>query len=92
MRVFRGAAAVLLAVASLHAESFVGKAVGISDGDTIKVMHNGKAERIRLWGIGRRCIRLSEHAPSSSPAIWFSARMSRWRSGMWTGIIGQLAK
>jgi micrococcal nuclease len=25
--------------------------VGISDGDTIKVMHNGKAEKIRLHGI-----------------------------------------
>lgn len=28
-----------------------GKVVGISDGDTIQVMHNGKAEKIRLYGI-----------------------------------------
>ena len=28
-----------------------GKCVGISDGDTIKVMHLGKAEKIRLYGI-----------------------------------------
>ena len=28
-----------------------GKCVGVSDGDTIKVMHEGKAERIRLYGI-----------------------------------------
>ena len=25
--------------------------VGITDGDTIRVMHNGAPERIRLWGI-----------------------------------------
>ena len=28
-----------------------GSVVGISDGDTITVMHNGKDERIRLYGI-----------------------------------------
>lgn len=28
-----------------------GKVVGVSDGDTITVMHAGKGERIRLWGI-----------------------------------------
>jgi endonuclease YncB( thermonuclease family) len=44
---------VLAAVAalSLCAEDFSGKVVGITDGDTIRVMHNGEAERIRLWGI-----------------------------------------
>ncbi len=30
---------------------FTGKVVGVSDGDTITVLHNGKAERIRLHGI-----------------------------------------
>jgi len=30
---------------------FSGRVVGVTDGDTIKVMHNGKAERIRLHGI-----------------------------------------
>lgn len=25
--------------------------VGISDGDTIRVLHNGAAERVRLWSI-----------------------------------------
>src|SRR3989442_66707 len=30
---------------------FSGRVVGVSDGDTIKVMHNGKAEKIRLHGI-----------------------------------------
>jgi len=35
----------------LVAEDFSGKVVGISDGDTIRVMHEGRAERVRLWGI-----------------------------------------
>lgn len=33
------------------AASFTGKVVGVSDGDTIKVMRNGKAERVLLTGI-----------------------------------------
>jgi len=40
-----------VAAAALYAEDFTGKVVGITDGETIKVMHNGAAERIRLWGI-----------------------------------------
>lgn len=38
-------------VGALCAEDFTGKVVTISDGDTIRVMRNGAAERIRLWGI-----------------------------------------
>src|SRR5438445_4516950 len=34
-----------------HAEDFSGRVVGLTDGDTIKVLHNGRAERIRLNGI-----------------------------------------
>src|SRR2546428_14170819 len=30
---------------------FTGRVVGVTDGDTIKVLHNGKAEKIRLHGI-----------------------------------------
>lgn len=33
------------------AYSWTGKCVSVTDGDTIKVMHEGKAERIRLYGI-----------------------------------------
>jgi endonuclease YncB( thermonuclease family) len=33
-----------------HAE-FVGKVVGVIDGDSIRVMHDGQAEQIRLLGI-----------------------------------------
>src|ERR1700730_8669021 len=40
-----------VAAAGLYAEDFTGKVVGITDGDTIRVMHNGAPERIRLWGI-----------------------------------------
>ncbi len=32
-------------------QEFAGRVVGVSDGDTITVMHNGKGERIRLNGI-----------------------------------------
>lgn len=31
--------------------AFTGKVVGISDGDTISVMHKGKAQKVRLAGI-----------------------------------------
>ncbi len=40
----------LLASQALAAE-FTGRVVGVSDGDTITVLHNGKGERIRLHGI-----------------------------------------
>src|SRR5438093_3332344 len=30
---------------------FSGRVVGVTDGDTITVMHKGKAEKIRLYGI-----------------------------------------
>ncbi len=32
-------------------QEFTGRVVGVSDGDTITVLHNGKGERIRLHGI-----------------------------------------
>ena len=35
----------------LGAFAWTGKCVGVSDGDTISVMHEGKAEKIRLYGI-----------------------------------------
>ena len=33
------------------ASGFSGEVVGVLDGDTIEVMNNGKAERVRLYGI-----------------------------------------
>jgi endonuclease YncB( thermonuclease family) len=40
----------LLSVA-VRAESFTGRVVGVSDGDTIKVMREGRAVRVRLAGV-----------------------------------------
>ncbi len=36
---------------SALAADFTGRVIGVSDGDTITVLHNGKGERIRLHGI-----------------------------------------
>ncbi len=44
-----GCLCVLLILPS--AADFTGRVVGVSDGDTITVLHNGKGERIRLHGI-----------------------------------------
>ena len=37
-----------LFVPQAHAKHFTGKLVKVLDGDTVEVMHDGKAERIRL--------------------------------------------
>ena len=41
----------VVAAAHILAQDFTGQVVSITDGDTIRVMHNGVSERIRLWGI-----------------------------------------
>src|SRR5262247_3498431 len=43
--------ALLICTPLAVAEDFTGRVVGISDGDTITVMHQGRGERIRLHGI-----------------------------------------
>src|SRR5438445_6022613 len=35
----------------VHAEQFTGKVVGISDGDTMSVLREGKAVKVRLYGV-----------------------------------------
>jgi micrococcal nuclease len=35
----------------VHAEQFTGKVVGISDGDTISVLRQGKAVQVHLYGV-----------------------------------------
>ena len=40
--------ALCLLPGQVYAASFTGKLVKVLDGDTVEVMHNGKAERIRL--------------------------------------------
>jgi endonuclease YncB( thermonuclease family) len=42
---------VLLLAALPCLADFSGRVVGISDGDTIKVLSNGRAEKVRLWGV-----------------------------------------
>ncbi len=44
---------ILLNVLALpaFAADFTGRVVGVVDGDTIDVLHHGKAERIRLYGV-----------------------------------------
>jgi len=41
----------LILISALYSYAFQGKVVGVSDGDTITVMHNGTGEKIRLYGI-----------------------------------------
>ena len=50
---FLAALEFLLIISSLPADGaeFSGRVVAVLDGDTIKVMHNGRAERIRIYGI-----------------------------------------
>ena len=42
---------VLFLVFPVLAETFSGKVMAVTDGDTIKVMHQGRAERVRLAGV-----------------------------------------
>ena len=44
-------ASVLMACVPASAGDFNGLVVGVSDGDTIHVMHNGRTEKVRLYGI-----------------------------------------
>jgi len=44
-------ALIVLFLPGIADADFSGRVVGVSDGDTIKVLHNGKAEKIRLHGI-----------------------------------------
>jgi endonuclease YncB( thermonuclease family) len=59
-------------IASFAAEQFTGKVVGVTDGDTLKVMRAGAAVRVRLHGVdtpGTENSR-SQHARGYSQAIW----------------------
>jgi len=42
---------VLFSATLAAAEDFTGRVVGVHDGDTITVMHQGRGERVRLHGI-----------------------------------------
>lgn len=51
MRIVWVALLTILLAVSAFAGEFAGRVVGIIDGDTIDVLHNGQAERIRVKGI-----------------------------------------
>lgn len=51
MKTFILATLLVFCTSTVFAISFSGKAVKVSDGDTIQVMRDGKAEKIRLSGI-----------------------------------------
>ncbi len=48
---FLAALILLVSLPSITLAEFIGKVVGVIDGDSIRVMHRGKAEPIRLLGI-----------------------------------------
>ncbi|MDK2743464.1 MAG: hypothetical protein NDI90_11155 [Nitrospira sp. BO4] len=41
----------LVNISPSHASEFIGQVIAVKDGDTIEVLHNKRAERIRLTGI-----------------------------------------
>jgi endonuclease YncB( thermonuclease family) len=68
----RSTALILLAAFSQFLQEvlpkdFAGKAIGFLDGDTIEVLHNNRAERIRLNGID--CTNYSQVAPHNRVAF-----------------------
>ena len=50
-QIFQIIATLLLCAPLLLSHDFNGRVVAISDGDTIRVMHEGRSEKIRLYGI-----------------------------------------
>src|SRR3989442_2329901 len=83
--VFFFAVVIVLLFDSPAFADFSGRVVGVTDGDTIKVMHIGRAEKIRLYGIDcPEREQLTVTRPSSSPPRWGSARRYESRSSIST--------
>lgn len=51
IRLVLAAVLLFLSAACIACESCTAKVIGISDGNTIKVLHDGQQVRIRLYGI-----------------------------------------
>lgn len=49
--IYSGLIVMLISSSPCLAEVFSGRVISVTDGDTIKVMHNGQSEKIRLNGI-----------------------------------------
>jgi endonuclease YncB( thermonuclease family) len=61
----------ILAPLLASAEQFTGTVVGISDGDTISVLREGKAVKVRLYGVDApRRRRPLAHKRGSSRVTW----------------------
>ena len=63
---------VTLLVPPAYAADFTGRVVGVVDGDTIDVLHNGKAVRVRLYGID--CPEKKQ--PYGKKAKWFTSDLA----------------
>ena len=66
------------------ASGFSGEVVGILDGDTIEVLHNGKAHHIRLYGID--CPEKKQpfgerEAGGFDPQLWSARHRATCRQG-----------
>ena len=77
----------VLAVSPILAYAeFTGKVVGVIEGDSIRVMHEGKAEQVRLAGIdcperkqafGWITIRYRKYLPDSFGNVWLDTTANR---------------
>ena len=63
---------ILILIFPFAAYSWSGQCVAVTDGDTIKVMHEGKAEKIRLYGID--CP--EKNQPFGKKAKWFVSELA----------------
>ena len=72
---FAQAFGTILAASFSFAVNFTGSVVSVLDGDTIEVLHNNRAERIRLSGID--CPESQAFAPSSRSSFPVLFRLSQ---------------
>ena len=70
--------AILWLASSGMAEDFQGRVVGITDGDTIRVLHNGREEKIRLYGIDypERCQAFGTRARQFTSSLAFGKEVT----------------
>jgi len=70
----------LILVSSIYAaQPFTGKCVGVTDGDTISVMKEGRAVKVRLEGID--CPEAGQDFSNSAKKIHLSSRLWKDRGG-----------
>jgi endonuclease YncB( thermonuclease family) len=78
----------MLASASFAVEPYQAKVIGISDGDTIKVLHEGTQVKIRLYGIDTPERRQAfGNKAKQFTATLYSVRSSRSFQWIWIGMV-----